>query len=397
MGEVFKPGSNSTVQDVERTLGELFNAGACDLLVPSRLKHSQFGGRVAYLQLLLTWARRCSDNRILLYPNTKFENFIKYDHGFVAALLGNPVYERGADARLTELIQPFLRARLDGMQTVGGAQRGLKVFFVCADHADHFAPRCLHHPSVAPSFELRKSDDDFGDFAREVLHAVARDRLVSRIRFDEQIVTDMGSVLKELLQNTEHWATRDADEIPLVPSVRGMRLEQHSHRPELHESIVADIPVLQRYLARPEVAGTGRQQEIVEVSVFDGGPGIVARRMKEKGLAWDCRLGTDVDVRTEHEQMVECIELHYSSNPGTHRGVGLDQVMRMLSDLRGFLRIRSGRLALQRDFVAEPYCGTMKKEPYLSDWTGVCEIVEAPMIVGTAVTMLFPVRFVGGA
>lgn len=396
MGAVLKPGVGSTIQDVERALGELQGLGACDLLVPSSLKHSQFGGRVAYLQLLLTWARRCPGNRILLYPNTKLENFIKYDHGLVAALLGNPVYERGANICLTSAIDPLLRRRLKAMQTVDGAQRGQKVFFVCADHANHFAPRRLHHPSIAPSFELRKSDDDFGDFARDVLNAIVRERLSRRIRFDEQIVMDMGSVLKELLQNAEDWGTRDAEESGLVPSIRGMRLEQHSHSHNLHEDFVTGIPVLQQYLAHPEVAGTGPQQEIVEVSVFDGGPGIVARRMKLDGLAWDCHRGTNIDVRIEHDQMVQCIRLHYSSNPGTHRGVGLDQVMQMLSKLRGFLRIRSGRLALQRDFVAEPYHGTMKEEPFLSDWTGLHEPVEAPMIVGTAFTMLFPVRFASG-
>jgi hypothetical protein len=67
--------------------------------------------------------------------------------------------------------------------------------------------------------------------------------------------------------------------------------------------------------------------------------------------------------------------------------------------LRGYLRVRSGRLALERDFVRDPYQPDVDEtEPWLGDWgSGSRSPTLAPSVAGTLFTTLIPIRLRQGA
>jgi hypothetical protein len=67
--------------------------------------------------------------------------------------------------------------------------------------------------------------------------------------------------------------------------------------------------------------------------------------------------------------------------------------MQTLSDLRGFFRVRTGRLSLYRDFVARPYEGAdTEAASGLIDWSGRAGGLNGmPSVEGVLYTMLIPI------
>jgi hypothetical protein len=67
--------------------------------------------------------------------------------------------------------------------------------------------------------------------------------------------------------------------------------------------------------------------------------------------------------------------------------------MRLLSAHSGFLRIRTGRLNLYRDFITHPYDDNPEntREPFFHDWTGTETVREYGKASGVLLSFFFPV------
>ena len=104
--------------------------------------------------------------------------------------------------------------------------------------------------------------------------------------------------------------------------------------------------------------------------------------------------GSEPDLDDEWKALHRCLEKHFTHDrSGRRRGIGLHAAFSALNDLKAFLWIRSGRLSLYRDFVAEPYDPEQRgREPYLLDWhaNGANSTEMAPA-QGAFVTALIPI------
>ena len=126
------------------------------------------------------------------------------------------------------------------------------------------------------------------------------------------------------------------------------------------------------------------------MSLFDSGPGLAQRWLGKSIRPHD-------SIDNEYDAVISCLNLHGTTSSDTDRGLGLDVVMDTLSLVRGFLRIRTGRLSLYRDFVEHPFKAGINNappEPFLVDWnTQSMQVERMAPVEGTLLTMLIPVEF----
>jgi len=133
------------------------------------------------------------------------------------------------------------------------------------------------------------------------------------------------------------------------------------------------------FLANHSTFSNEGRLRMLEISVFDSGPGLV-RRYKHLATL------EDVTAEEEKESVLECFTKHRTSSGAKHRGIGLDAAIRALTAVGGFMRLRTGRLCLYRDFGKCPLsAGTALQ---LKSWPGEAAWEEA---VGTVYTFIVPV------
>jgi hypothetical protein len=123
----------------------------------------------------------------------------------------------------------------------------------------------------------------------------------------------------------------------------------------------------------------------LELSVFDSGPGLASRWLSKP-------LTDDVTAVDELAACFSCLRKHKTTSGASNRGLGLYDVMRTLDELHAFTRLRTGRLALFRNFVASPLqADEQSNGPTLFDWHSASTVpTKLPQSTGTLFTMVIP-------
>jgi hypothetical protein len=203
----------------------------------------------------------------------------------------------------------------------------------------------------------------------------------------EGALEQIGIALCEVFDNAERWGRRGPDQRQLAPSFRMLRVEWRlPTRPGLR-SLGKGDNVISAYLVHESTAPA--LGGYLELSVVDAGPGISARGLSQEKSHGDVTLSMELDAT------LRCFVDGYTDDPsgeGEGRGHGFTNVFEVLTDLGGAIRVRTGRLSLSRDFVANPFGNAEYTRPRLWDSaTGGVAPSEQPQIVGTAVTLIVPV------
>jgi len=351
------------------------------------------GGLASLFQMLITWGKRNPNGRLFTYvqdisgASRQLENLITHDHGLVGVLRAADIVNRRGDVSLRSMANELARARIENMESgVEGAQRGPKVFFLCVDQSTKAFLPALYYQTSKPEKDV-KGVQDFRILAAQMLSKTAT-FLQSSKPLPDVVATQLGIILRELFENTHFWARTECDGKRIKRSLRGLRFELHSGSIKDLLPHVEDSQVLAEYLVHRDFIREDERLRIVEVSIFDSGPGLAQRILQRS-------INPAEALESEYEAVMRCLRLRSTSSLDAHRGIGLHTVLTMLSRVKGFLRLRTGRLSLYRDFVKEPYnASESRQEPFLTDWvTNKSVITERPRVEGTLLTMLIPVDF----
>jgi hypothetical protein len=410
-GPTFRIEGPQTIADVERELSALQMIRPSHLQVPVRPKKWWFGGEAALVQLLITWGKGRPDTTLVTHigeaedPTTQLEHMVGRPFGLVSVWMARDVTDRAGERALKVLAnrvsdaeidlmwfgrrrlavrQPSLWAGTDDINGPEVSSVGDRVFLAAIDHH----PRWRIPPCYFPTGDVRHRDD-FIALADLVAKKATSGRGGSPITSD--LRGPLGAILHELFKNTHEWARTDEHGVPLLRSVRGLLAQGHSWaQPEALE-VATGSPALTSYLSAPSIRMPEGRWRFLELSVFDSGPGLARRWLAgHPGRAADLANPT---LEEEYRACVECFLRWNSSTGAGHKGVGLHEVMRTLSRLGAFFRVRTGRLSLYRDFVASPYVGTVDEDCSLNDWTtGTDDMTALAATEGVLYTMLIPIR-----
>lgn len=205
---------------------------------------------------------------------------------------------------------------------------------------------------------------------------IVTDKFISSVTSDENIrgaITQnrdrLTTVLHELFKNTHDHARTNADKTPIELSIRGLYARFYSAR-TLRSDLLAktqtkpggkptDEAILKLNQAeqyalhfldgdrqRPE----GVRQKapsnfigLLELSVFDAGPGFAATYLKESFHT--------ASVQEQFDAVLGCFQTGKSSTEDESRGYGLWKVLRDLRAMKGFIRVRTNRINVYRDFA----------------------------------------------
>lgn len=399
------PHSTRQVESYLRTLADTPHDRRVVLRVPFKLKSDDLGGGAALLQLLVTWARRATPGVLRTYVTPEgaadrrqqdVDRFLTQEHGLVGALVSRSIVDNN-DKSIASLVAEPVRVRLRKAGDVATARRGTKVTLVAADHRGDSAPPALYQPAsmgrVAHEVRSRRG---FIDLAGSLLEVKQPGRSAQRPS-DVQL-EQLGLFLYELFRNTHDWARTDETGAAFDRSVRMIRSEYVGYALDVHLGHVAGDRMLEEFLGHAIHAGRERDdakvqgmRRFIEFTILDSGPGLAARELAEHGMPQG---SAELTVDREYAALTACLRRHMSSSGQLGRGNGLHLVQELLTELNGYLRIRSGRLAMARDYVRDPYSVQDEREPWLHDWASVSDQpTEMAPVVGTLVTVVVPIRY----
>ncbi len=386
------------IRTVEDELAALTRDRPHELLLPVDLDESSVGGEAALIQLVITWARMHDDSYLFTHvqepkevvlrgkpdasnADRQLERMSERGFGFVALMMAKDIVSRSGLRSLRQLAHLKCKTRVERMiDGLDRAVHGNRILLACVDQSSKAALPQFYYsdglPRNRPEFErLAKAIIDESDSWGKERNATP------------ELIDGLGAIIHELIRNTHDWARTDELDVPYRRSVRGLLVSRHRMPLAVMKRHVEGSAPLETYVSHEHLIDDDGLARFLEMSIFDSGPGLARRWLVVQDLR-------DLGIHEEYAACLQCLRKHRTSSRKPQAGLGLYDVLRTLSPLQAFVRLRTGRLALFRDFVAEPLkSNELASGGELFDWhSGSVSVSERPPVEGTLYTILLPLH-----
>jgi hypothetical protein len=390
-------GTNETISSLEIRLRELTSdKDTEELFLTPNIRVFTPGTEAALFQLILTWAAFSQARTIVTQVaggidiEKMLSSIVDCDYTLIAFIGARAVKGAGG----TDISAPALKIARKELSRP-------RLPFSAEDRA-RCASLIVAHASLAPSsyapylhLATRGERSPRSEaFNRHIDH-----RLQSFYGNTSTVplfgrTSDLPSILYELFANAEEWGCTNLRKEPVKIPLRGISLRVHAIPSRLSG---AEDPL------STFVDGLTNNSEckyLLEASVFDSGIGMAQQYLKE-------RIPAEEPIDRELEAVRACLAKHTSSSASTSRGLGLHHVMDLTSNMKGFLRLRTGRLHLYRDLQQNPYFyqsvrseermvhgRLLQSFQSLADWESrsMTSATVQPYAKGTLFTLILPMR-----
>jgi hypothetical protein len=310
-----------------------------------------------------------------------------------------------------EFTQKAKRIALDRLKRMQGVEKGEGKFefsdktgkplmLICFDHQDIDELRYLHWLYVFDSKEKEyvvQNTKVFENLFLKISQSIWHYGINENKKLDA-LKEPIGWILEELFKNTHDWARTgfgaDAKN-PLKSNMRGIFAEIHHGTREHFQNTSRGSKPLENYFNHPQFFDSSDENakfSFLELSILDSGPGYSQKWSKIK-------ITDEKPIDLEFNDIIDCLAKHNTSDTSSIsrlRGLGLHEVA-FLCGGRGFLKIRTGRLSVYRDFVLDPYSvnnedvKTMKS--YIKDWaTCNSTLTRFHFAEGSLLTIFYPLE-----
>lgn len=394
------------------------------LVLPLELEGQAIGGLTSTIQVVATWAAQQPEGQRVVQidarvPKDKnaLNSILANDHLLIGCLFADQVLDNsGADItsrvrHATDLIHKnsersdtlAIEPRLLALDTSGSSR---------------LSSTRLHGPRSSPDYSEAPTSGRTSTLLGPIeatLGAInARLWLGRSAGIDNQDdVSDwLQDLLFELIHNSYRWgsfkliAPDRAHEIP--ESVRYFRAEYLEASSGVLSNNAGHNDPYQEYIVTsltPLVLGSGKRgvdypAKVLELSFFDNGEGLFY------WMAADNRpLVGSVSFAEEKEFTAAALRKGSGSRKTFlyRSGQGIPSALKAISALKGFVHLRTGRLALYRDFAEEPLTELEDKPTsalletgnelrYFRDWAtrDTSDLTPNEFIRGTSYTVLLP-------
>lgn len=384
----FKLKTETTIPVVENYLEQIAASPQQNVLLPTQhIKAAGMGGESALIQFLLTWARNNPNGEVVTPLQLgdaeteahSLKHLASRPYSFVAMLAARDVLAADGTTSIRTKTNHACSLRVDEMAK--GLQKavfGRRTFLACVDHSTK-----AYIPAFYFSDGTLRNRSEFSGLAEDLL--MSRAAAFTRQRIRPATRQGLGLILYELLKNTHDWGRTGVDNVPLRPSIRGVLFTRLNVNLEGALASAGGNPSLESYVNSLGHRSRDEYVRFLELSVFDSGPGLASRWLKKS-------ITDDITTEEELAACFACLRKHRTTSGASNRGLGLYDVMRTLDELHGFMRLRTGHLALFRDFVSSPLQAEEQSDgPSLFDWVSTSQVPTrlAPS-TGTLFTMMIP-------
>ena len=257
-----------------------------------------------------------------------------------------------------------------------------------------------------PDVEKRSVADReiFGTLTDKLILSVTKE---SNIRGAINLHKDrLTTILHELFKNTHDHARTAVDKTPLDLSLRGIyaryypadELKAKTLTPSIEDFNLNQVELFARHFfesMKPRHEGLRPKAPMtflgmLEISIFDSGPGFAATYLKENFEA--------ASVQEQFDAVLGCFRTGRSSTNDESRGYGLWKVLRDLKEMKGLIRVRTNRINVYRDFARIPdswmsRTDIVAPEERLLDWKrGFTSKIDEgyPDVQGAHLSILIP-------
>lgn len=234
-----------------------------------------------------------------------------------------------------------------------------------------------------------RSKDQFNFLVEKILEN-KKPTFTSTLNKDE-FTSSLGSLLHELIKNTDEHSVTDEEGNLYSKGVRGIIVKYATlNRGALLKEYSGNNPRLTTYFNQllGRAGRTTTKLTFLEVSVIDTGPGLARRWLSNKSSEPPRKLG-EISIEEERLAVIKCFQKYMTTKVSESSGMGLTAVLEHLYKLKAFLRLRTGRLSL---FQANENENEKQKFTPL-DWNK--NQPALPEVSGTTFTICFPISIEG--
>ncbi|WP_078084321.1 hypothetical protein [Microbulbifer mangrovi] len=384
-----------SIEACEQFLAKLNESPEQILQLPVDTSAPAFGGLASAIQASNTWMRYAGQRKLLLRSSTSRDVLLDINerpHKFSAAMCATSIAM--ADNPEDDLRREVnLRAKFaieEQGKSPFGQQRGRLCWFAFVDHSSKAFDRNFYIEKPGSNAEPRQPEQ-----IRAVIKAMI-DKSMGIAGGAKSLSGDalecIGRLFFELFLNThEHGSRGESRTDWLRPGLRILYVQGVNLSQEGSDNITEKQPALHQYVASTKAQGMRDQKRFVEVGIVDSGLGYCGRWLADHDeSSTPCKL----TIEEEYRIFKKCYQFRQTSTQLDSKGNGLPVVMDRLTRLGGFIRVRSGRLALYRNFIDSPY--QINDECGFYDWvsgnTGECCLTTMPSCVGVSTTLLIPLE-----
>ncbi|MGZ3755222.1 MAG: hypothetical protein ACXVAY_19505 [Mucilaginibacter sp.] len=377
---------------LEDILLEFVNAPIdLNLELPLGIDYRGFGILPRLFLVIFTWIR--NKNGKLIVPiednnELSISEFAQSYFGYVVLLTAwkNCDIENQSGESLKKVFRPYTSQFHNKIDFL----KGLPYDAILIPNFDHYSKsQGWSHWFYTLGYEFFDVPSGLNNTIYRIFECLSINLKSKIINSNSGIIEDLQSILWELMRNTHEHAIKDhLNKVNLSPNTRGayFRIQRSSKR-----NFIKAAKSHRGLISYYESALEEGDNFMLEVSVFDSGPGLVKRFL---GAKWEDNL----NIRDDVDVIKQCLikgQTSVVTSKGLSKGFGLDHVLKLLSKKRGFLKIRTGRASLYRDLIQVPYIETLDlSKVILNDWTNSSNssYVNMNNTEGTMITMVYPIN-----
>jgi hypothetical protein len=367
------------------------------ILMPNDLSESgALGVSAAFCQFLLTWARRSRSRTIKTFlkqdDHTNHSKFSGRMYGLCAAYFSKELHSirsKGCTENIRSTVLNAASDRIVAMSRgeLGSTCIGREIEFIFIQGA-----RNQFHGSVYKSIPSPIEWEDRERHGRLIRTNLELDNFLN-LCFDHLNVKNLirkrifktdaifGRILGEVFKNTAEHACQHFDGSKLDLNLRCIRIATSLLDREkiANKSISSSEGLIKAKEYFNKIGDTqakeiGTKITVLEISVFDSGPGFARTFSKQEA--------SEADI--ERNNVVNCFRKHHSGKKSKNVGMGLPEVVELISDTGGFIRIRTS--------TAEAfYCAGPEFPPDVDPDSFVYG--GLPRVEGTVVTIGIPLIY----
>ena len=384
--------SDITYFDIEKAYKEIKRHRNIDLYIPVDLAGMQFGIHSEIIQLIITWSRMSTGRLYIHYDSSTSElddkigkMFNRYLN-FVAGCMG---YKNGIylldQTEISSKVANIIKEKISFLKLNESWKKGDNSFISAVQHSANPYPSAFYFSNGS-----LKSKKEIIELSKNSLVDIVQNYTaktsISAIEHYEKLI---GEIIFELIENTHYWAQSDYSNKTYSTGIRGLLLSSHRGDKEALLSNCKDDKMFYDYISEL-LNDNSKDNVIIEISVFDSGSGLANKWLKEN-------IKTTQKEKI-YEAIIDCLIKNNTSDNSSNyeRGFGLHNIMTLLGNREGYLKLRTNGMKLFRDFKKEPFNGYIEntRENYkLNDWHKVQKkTIPAYQTEGTMFSIFIPIQ-----
>lgn len=383
-----------TIEESEKFLGTVAESTVVqDLTMPLGGEALVFGGIAAAVQAAMTWARLSESRQLNIRGKVEelerlVDGNLSRPHKFCAAMMARTILDTDSKISLAPILYVEAERQIEQQgQSPYGQQRGGLCWFAFVDHSTKGFDRNFYIENNGAQPEVRQLNQ-----IRSVIRAMVEKSISvvgAKYKLSEVDLDHIGRLFYELFLNTHEHGSRGKVKYDwLKPGVRVLYTNAVNIPALGGDASRKAAPPIDFFLKDIEFRQDDRRR-FIEISIVDSGLGFLGRWISDGGESLST---TKKSLADEYEIFKRCFTFRQTSSKSLTKGNGLPVVMDRLTQLKGFMKIRAGRLSLYRNFVSNPYIDGESCK--FSDWLGkdlnIQPPSEMPPVAGVLVTILLP-------